>query len=128
MMDSFRKRYKPWSLTALRIVTAFLFWQHGAQKLFGWLDRDPVAFLELRWFAGILEFFGSILLVVGLFTTPVSFLLSGQMAVAYFMRHAPRGFWPVPNGGERAVLFCFIFLFIFFAGPGRLALDNIRRK
>lgn len=122
-MNSF-KQYQVWGLTALRIVTAFLFWQHGAQKLLGWLGREPVAFLELRWFAGILEFFGSILVGVGLFTGPVAFLLSGQMAVAYFMSHAPRGFWPVLNGGERAVLFCFIFLFLSFAGPGKLAVDN----
>ncbi len=114
-----------WALTLLRIVTAFLFWQHGAQKLFGWFESGPVDFLELRWFAGVLEFFGPLFIGFGLFTRPVAFLLSGEMAFAYFLNHFPRGFWPVLNQGERALLFCFIYLLLATAGPGKLALDNL---
>ena len=121
ILDSFHV----WALTLLRIVTAFLFWQHGAQKLFGWFESGPVDFLELRWFAGVLEFFGSLFIGFGLFTRPVAFLLAGEMACAYFISHFPRGYWPVPNGGERAVLFCFIYLLLVANGPGRLALDNL---
>ena len=97
-----------WALTLLRIVTAFLFWQHGLQKLFGMLEREAVQFPQLIWFAGVLEFFGPIFVGFGLFTRPVAFLLSGEMAFAYFMNHFPRGFWPVLNQGERAILYCFI--------------------
>ena len=114
-----------WTLTLLRMVTAFLFWQHGAQKLFGWFESGPVDFLELRWFAGVLEFFGPLFIGFGLFTRPIAFLLAGEMAFAYFISHFPRGYWPVPNGGERAVLYCFIYLFLVANGPGRLALDNL---
>jgi len=114
-----------WALTVLRMVTAFLFWQHGAQKLFGWFESGPVDFLELRWFAGVLEFFGPLFIGFGLFTRPVAFLLSGEMAFAYFLNHFPRGFWPVLNQGERALLFCFIYLLLATAGPGKLALDNL---
>ncbi len=121
ILDSFHV----WALTLLRIVTAFLFWQHGAQKLFGWFESGPVDFLELRWFAGVLEFFGPLFIGFGLFTRPVAFLLAGEMACAYFISHFPRGYWPVPNGGERAVLFCFIYLLLVANGPGRLALDNL---
>ncbi len=121
ILDSFHV----WALTLLRIVTAFLFWQHGAQKLFGWFESGPVDFLELRWFAGVLEFFGSLFIGFGLFTRPVAFLLAGEMACAYFLSHFPRGYWPVPNGGERAVLYCFIYLLLVANGPGRLALDNL---
>ncbi len=120
-LDSFHV----WTLTLLRIVTAFLFWQHGLQKLFGVLEREAVQFPHLLWFAGVLEFFGPIFLGFGLFTRPVAFLLSGEMAFAYFLNHFPRGFWPVLNQGERAILFCFIYLFLATAGPGKLALDNL---
>lgn len=118
-------RFTPWTLALLRIMAAFLFWQHGLQKLFGLLEGQVVQFPELLWFAGVLEFLGPLFLGLGLFTRPVSFLLSGQMAAAYFIAHFPRGFWPILNDGERAVLFCFIFLFLATAGPGRLAVDNL---
>lgn len=114
--------------TALRIVAAFLYWQHGAQKLLGVLEGSAPAFGELLWFAGIIEFFGGILIGAGLFTRPVAFLCSGQMAAAYFLAHAPRGLWPVLNDGERAALFCFVFLLISFIGPGKLAVDNLLAK
>ena len=125
MFKEMPENLKGWALTLLRIVTAFLFWQHGLQKLFGLLERDAASFLELRWFAGVFEFFGPLFIGFGLFTRPVAFLLSGEMAFAYFISHFPRGFWPVLNSGERAILFCFIFLFLAAAGPGRLALDNL---
>ncbi len=114
-----------WALTLLRIVTAFVFWMHGAQKLFGFFGEEPRTFLTLLWFAGVLEFFGPLFIGFGLFTRAVAFLLAGEMAVAYFISHLPRGFWPVMNSGERAVLYCFIFLLLAASGPGKLALDNL---
>ena len=112
---------------ALRIVTGLMFWQHGAQKLFG---CEPV----VGWFtwptgiAGILEFFGGILILIGLKTRPVAFILAGQMAVAFWMAHFPQGFWPIQNGGERAVLFCFLFLFLWQAGAGKWSVDDMLAK
>ena len=101
----------------LRVMTGLLFMQHGLQKLFGLLLSPeqpfagaPPAFSQF-WFAGVLELVGGALIAVGLFTRPVAFLLAGEMAVAYFQAHAPRGFFPVLNGGEVVVLFCFVFLF-----------------
>ncbi len=116
-------------LSLLRIVTGALFMQHGVQKLFGMLlspdqpwSGAPPAF-SMFWFAGVLEVFGGALIVLGLFTRPVAFLLAGEMAVAYFMAHFPQSFWPARNGGEPAILFCFIFLFLFAAGAGPWSLD-----
>ena len=109
----------------LRIVTGLMFAQHGAQKLFGWLGGDQVTNMaSMMGVAGILEFVGGILIILGLFTRPVAFLLSGQMAVAYFMAHFPRGFWPITNGGEPAVLFCFLLLYFAATGAGRWSLDH----
>jgi putative oxidoreductase len=115
--------------TLLRAVTGALFMQHGVQKLFGlllgpgepWEGAPPV--LSQFWLAGVLEVVGGALITLGLFTRPVAFLLAGEMAVAYFQAHAPRGFWPVLNGGESAVLFCFVFLYLFAAGSGPYGLD-----
>lgn len=110
---------------ALRIVAGFLFVQHGAQKLFGVLGREAVETLMSRGgIAGILEFFGGLLIMVGLFTRPVAFLVSGQMAVAYFIAHAGRGFWPVMNGGELAAFYAFTWLFFFAHGAGKYSLDG----
>lgn len=109
----------------LRMVTGLMFAQHGAQKLFGWLGGTQVeSVMSMMGIAGVLEFFGGILIILGLFTRPVAFLLSGQMAVAYFMAHFPEGFWPATNNGEPAVLFCFIFLFFAANGAGRWSLDD----
>ena len=126
-------RLPPWLPDAthglLRIITGALFMQHGVQKLFGLLlspERTwsgPPELFSQMWFAGMLEVFGGGLIVLGLFTRPVAFLLSGEMAVAYFQAHAPRGFWPILNGGEATVLFCFIFLYLFATGAGRFSLD-----
>ena len=107
--------------------------QHGVQKLFGLLtdpSRPPMgtppAFSQF-WFAGVLEVFGGFLIVIGLFTRPVAFLLSGEMAFAYFMAHAPRGLYPILNGGEAAVLFCFIYLYLSVAGAGPYSVDAMLR-
>jgi putative oxidoreductase len=113
----------------LRVITGALFMQHGVQKLFGLLlapDRPwngAPEVLSQMWFAGVLEVFGGALIVLGLFTRPVAFLLAGEMAVAYFQAHAPRAFFPVLNGGEHTVLFCFVFLHLFGAGAGPFSLD-----
>lgn len=113
-------------LSILRIVTAFLFIAHGAQKLFNYPASPNGApqLMTLIGIGGVLEFFGGLLLLVGLFTRPVAFVLSGQMAVAYFMVHAAGGFLPLVNKGESAVLYCFIFLFLAVAGPGAWGIDN----
>ncbi|AOW15337.1 DoxX family protein [Hydrogenophaga crassostreae] len=119
----------------LRIVTALLFMQHGAQKLFhyppGGHHQGPLDLFSLIGVAGVLEFFGGLLLVVGLYTRSVAFVLSGQMAVAYFAFHvpggkdAPGGFFPVVNGGELAIIFCFVFFYLVFSGPGAWSLDGL---
>ena len=113
----------------LRVVTGLMFMQHGVQKLFGLLlppDRPwngaPPMFTQF-WFAGILETFGGALIVLGLFTRPLAFLLSGEMAVAYFQAHAPRSLFPILNGGEPVVLFSFIYLYFLAAGGGPFSLD-----
>jgi putative oxidoreductase len=123
----------PYLLSILRIVAAFLFMQFGTAKLFGFPapimpGGGTAQFGSLAWVAGFLEVFGGAFLLAGLFTRPVAFLLSGEMAFAYFMGHAPQGFWPVLNQGHPAVLFCFTFLYLSAAGPGPWSLDAIREK
>ena len=125
---------RPVTLTALRIVTGFLFFQHGYPKLFGSLlgsakESNVAEFLSIFWWSGILETFGGLLILLGLFTRPVAFLVAGEMAVAYFWRHLPRGFWPGDNGGELAALYCFVFLYLVAAGGGPWSLDaRLRRR
>jgi putative oxidoreductase len=118
----------------LRAVTGGLFMQHGVQKLFGLLadpsrpwTGPPPEFSQM-WFAGVLETFGGLLIVLGLFTRPVAFILAGEMAVAYFQAHAPRGFWPLRNGGEPTVLYSFVFLYLFAAGAGPFSLDAVLHR
>ena len=120
-------RFQDVTLSALRIVGGFLFWQHGAQKLFGWFGGDPVTLASRMGLAGVLEFFGGALIVLGLFTRPVAFVLSGEMAVAYFTAHFPRAFMPIESGGELPALYCFLFLFLAAAGGGPYGLDAILR-
>ncbi|HWI18887.1 MAG TPA: DoxX family protein [Vicinamibacterales bacterium] len=121
-------RMSPFVYALLRIVAGLLFAQHGAQKLFGALGaRQPAELMSQMGLAGIIEFVGGIMIAIGLFTSPVAFLASGQMAVAYFTRHATRGFWPILNGGELAALYCFIFLYFATVGSGKLSIDSIRR-
>jgi len=127
-----RATLEPYSHALLRIVIGFIFSLHGFQKLFGYLGGmghgARAHFLTQMWVAGTLECFGGLLILAGLFTRPVAFLLCGEMAVAYFQQHAPRGLWPVTNGGELAVLYCFIFLYFVFAGAGPWSLDRLVRK
>jgi len=126
----------PKLLGLLRIVTALLFMQHGFQKLFGFPDAGhhpgPFVLLSLAGIAGLLETFGGLAVLLGLWTRPIAFVLSGEMAVAYWMFHfagglaMPRGYFPVLNGGDAAILFCFVFLYISAAGPGRFSIDDLR--
>ena len=113
-------------LGLLRIVSALIFFAHGTQKILGFpaSDKSPEMF-SLSWTAGMLELVGGFLLIIGLFSRPVAFVLSGLMAFAYWMAHAPRSLYPVLNGGDAAILYCFIFLYIVFAGPGRFSLDAL---
>ena len=128
-VDSRWRGWSPYLLSLLRIVAAFLFMQHGAQKLFGFLTAGPgPERFSQSWIGGVLEFFGGLLLLLGLFTRPVAFILSGMMAVAYFQVHAPRGFWTIQNGGELAALYCFVFLYLSAAGGGPWSLDSVRRR
>lgn len=125
--SEFETIWAPRMLSVLRIVTALLFLAHGTQKLLGFPASDgmPDPF-TMGWIAGVLELFGGALLVLGLFTRPVAFILSGQMAVAYFIAHAPQSFYPALNGGDAAILFCFVFLYLVFAGPGPWSIDAAR--
>jgi putative oxidoreductase len=129
MNTTFEQNARAITHALLRAVTGLMFWQHGAQKLFGWLDGRQVQDLtSLMGLAGVLEFFGGLLIIVGLFTRPVAFILSGEMAFAYFMAHAPRALWPIMNRGEVVVLFCFTFLFFAAHGAGRYSLDGLVRR
>lgn len=125
--------YAEWAprvLAVLRIMTALLFFEHGSQKLLGFPPNPnpgPPLF-SLLGLQGVLEIVGGILIAIGLFTRPVAFVLSGNMAVAYFMAHAPRGFFPVLNGGDAAILYCFVFLYLFVAGPGAWSVDGALRE
>ncbi len=121
----------PVLLSVMRIVVGFLFMAHGTQKLFAMpasAPRDPVELMSLAGAAGVLEMSGGLLILVGLYTRPVAFVLSGQMAVAYFLSHAPQGFWPILNRGELAALYSFVFLYLSAAGGGSLGLDAWLRK
>ena len=119
-------------LATLRVVAALLFLEAGILHLFHWpevpMPALPPQMATWLFVAGLLEFVGGILLIVGLFTRPTAFILSGMMAVAYWGFHVPAGFWPVANMGEAAILFCFIFLYLAAAGPGAWAIDNLRTR
>lgn len=120
-------------LSLLRLVVAFLFIEHGLQKIFGLLGGfgghgATAPLFSLFWYAGIIECVGGFLLFFGLFTRPVAFILCGEMAVAYFHAHFPRSPWPVISHGELPALYCFVFLYLLFAGPGPISLDRLIRK
>ena len=126
------RSWAPYLLSVLRIISAFLFMQVGTAKLFAFPGAvmpggGTAPMGSLPWVAGFLEVFVGVLLLVGLFTRPVAFILSGEMAFAYFMVHFPMGWFPATNYGEAAVLYCFAFLYISAAGPGDWALDRIAR-
>lgn len=118
---------RPWApraLSILRIVAALIFMEHGTQKILGFpasTIHPPI--LSMPGTAGLLELIGGALLLIGLFSRPVAFLLAGEMAVGYFLVHAPKSFFPALNGGDAAILFCFVFLYFFFAGPGPWSVD-----
>lgn len=114
----------------LRVVVGLLFLQAGGMKLFGWFGGMPPGnqMTPLLWLAGIIEVFGGILIVLGLFTRAVAFIASGEMAAAYFIGHFPQSFWPIKNHGEAAVLLCFIFLFLWGNGAGPFSLDSWMRR
>jgi putative oxidoreductase len=117
-------------LSVLRIVAAFLFIAHGSEKLFGIPSATPGRTVDLQSLmgaAGLIELTGGALLLIGALTRPVAFLLSGEMAVAYFLTHWPKSPWPIVNGGELAALYCFLFLFLAAAGPGPLSVDGLLR-
>jgi putative oxidoreductase len=123
--------WAPRLLSVLRIVAALIFLEHGTQKLFGFPPRasglGPETF-SLLWFAAVIEVVGGFLLLLGLFTRPVAFLLAGEMAVAYFIGHAPRNLFPALNGGDAAILYCFVFLYMASAGGGVWSIDEARSR
>ena len=127
-------RVKQITLFLLRIVAGLLFLQAGGMKLFDWFGGVPAQFgghppfLSQVWIGGVLEFYGGAAVLLGLWTRPVAFILSGEMAVAYFQFHQPQGFWPIQNHGEPAVLLCFIFLFFAAHGAGEWSLDAFIRR
>jgi putative oxidoreductase len=124
-------RYAPYALAALRIVAALIFMEHGTQKLFGFPappERGLPPVLSLFGIGAILEFVGGLFILVGLFTRPVAFVLSGEMAVAYWLFHAPQSIYPILNGGDAAILYCFVFLLLVFTGPGAWSIDGARAK
>ena len=131
---SLSNRLSAWSpqvLSITRIAAALLFMEHGTMKVLDYPPSGEYADLELMSIvgvAGILELFGGALLAVGLFTRPVAFILSGMMAVAYFVAHAPRGFFPILNNGELAALYCFVFFYLAFAGGGAWSLDALWQR
>ncbi len=131
MFESIGIAWAPRLLSILRFVSGLTFMSHGVAKLLKYPPLPVFAKLELfslLGFAGVLELAGGALLILGLFTRPVAFILSGEMAFAYFMAHAPRNYHPLLNGGEAAILFCFIFLYIAAAGPGPWSVDAARKK
>lgn len=128
-LSSYAAAWAPRLLSVLRIVVGLLFLCHGVVKMFGFpagAAPGQVPLASLLGVAGVLELAGGIAIVLGLFTRPVAFVLSGQMAVAYFMAHASKSFFPVANGGEAAVLYCFAFLYLAAAGAGPWSLDARR--
>ncbi len=128
-MSDFWTNWQPKILSVLRFMTGFLFFWHGSQKLFAFPPSGrPGELSTLILIAGIMEFFGGILLLVGLFTRWTAFVLSGLMAVAYFIAHGLDAFLPIVNKGELAVIYCFVFLYLFFAGGGEWSLDNLLKK
>ena len=122
----FLGKYAETLFALMRIVVGFLYLCHGGQKLFGWFGAEKAA-EPLMVVAGVIEFVGGLLVMIGLLTSFAAFLASGEMAVAYFMVHAPHSIWPIVNHGELAAVYAFVFLYIAAHGPGRLSVDAMRR-
>ena len=133
-MEKTMDRIKQITVLLLRVVTGLLFLQAGGMKIFDWFGGVPAQygghpeFMSQTWIGGVLEFYGGLAILLGLFTQPIAFLLSGEMAVAYFQFHQPGGFWPIQNHGEPAVLLCFIFLFFAAHGAGEWSIDAFLRR
>ncbi|MDP8916799.1 MAG: DoxX family protein [Pseudomonadota bacterium] len=121
-------RWAPLALSLLRIVAGLLFLEHGTQKLLGFPagEGPPPEAMTLPWFAGVIELVAGALITIGLLTRAAAFIASGEMAVAYWMAHAPQSPFPVLNGGDAAILYCFVFLYLVAAGPGPWSLDALR--
>ena len=134
LLEPARERWTSLFLSILRIVAALILMQHGSQKLFHYPPSGtpgpvaPLVLMSQTGLAGVLEFFGGLMLLLGLFTRPVAFILSGEMAVAYFQVHAPRAFLPIVNRGELAMILCFVFLYLAFAGGGSWSVDSVMRR
>ena len=122
-MYTILEKWGPYGLSVLRIVAALLFIEHGLEKLFGFPAAGP-PMSPVLWVQAVIEVVGGILLLIGAYSRPLAFVLSGDMAVAYFMGHFPRSFYPAVNGGDAAILYCFVFLYIFLAGAGPWSLDK----
>lgn len=120
-------RFAPYFYGLLRIVAGLLFACHGAQKLFGVLGGQQASLTSQFGLAGAIEFVGGLLIAAGVFTSFIAFIASGEMAVAYFQAHAPRGLWPIQNGGELAVLYCLLFLYFSARGNGALSVQGGKR-
>jgi len=127
-MRKFLRAYAEYSYAAMRVIIGFLLCCHGAQKLFGAFGGQPQIGDRLMLVGGCIEFFGGIFVALGLIASYAAFLTSGMMAVAYFMEHAHRNFWPILNEGELAVAFCFVLLHIAFRGSGAISLDAVLKK
>ena len=123
-MKRMLRRFEGTAFTLLRVMTGLLFALHGAQKLFGVMAGSTPPLLTKLWTAGVIEFAGGLLVAAGWFTGPVAIICAGEMAIAYLQAHAPRGLWPVQNGGELALLYCFVFLFIATHGAGPVSVDR----
>jgi putative oxidoreductase len=126
-LDSFLMTCRPWTLSLLRIIVGLLFLEHGTSKYLSLpvSQATGVHMASLSGINGIIELVGGVLIVIGLFTRPVAFILAGDMAVAYFLAHAPRGFFPLLNGGELAIVYCFVFLYLAVAGGGPWSVDHL---
>ncbi len=120
-------KYQPYAIGILRIVTALLYFEHGTQKAFGFPIAGPDSLSAIQLASALLEIVGGALIFLGWFTRPVAFILSGHMAFAYFMAHFPKSFFPVANGGDAAILFCFVFLTLVATGAGAFSIDNRNR-
>jgi putative oxidoreductase len=129
MVHALESTWGPRVLSILRIMTGLVFWQHGVQKMLQFPAARPgPEMFSLSWTAGVLEFVLAPLIIIGLFTRPVAFVLSGLMAFAYFIGHAPRDFFPSVNGGNLAIMYCFVFLYLAVAGGGAWSVDNVLRR
>lgn len=132
IFDPADARWRERILSLLRIVAAFVYLQHGLQKMFGYpptaMGGGTAELLSIQGLAMLIETIGGTAILIGLFTRPFAFLCAGEMAVAYFWKHSPRGFWPVVNHGETPVLLCFVFLYLVFAGAGSWSIDALIRR